>query len=194
MQENKKGDLRIRRTYKLLSEALTKLMYKRPFEKISVKDICDEAMVHRTTFYAHFTDKYDLLRYCMNELEMPFDISEIEENSFTGYKNYYMKVARAILQQVRANKEFYEICLQKNRDESFITKMQYALTDRIRETLEQSICKGIKLEIPVDFLASFYSGACINVIFWWLENDMPISIDRLLTYFDAMIREIKIEA
>lgn len=122
MQENKKGDLQDSETVQAVVGGADKADVTSGHSKNQRQDICDEAMVHRTTFYAHFTDKYDLLRYCMNELEMPFDISEIEENSFTGYKNYYMKVARAILQQVRANKEFYEICLQKNRDESFINK------------------------------------------------------------------------
>ena len=54
-------DLRVRRTHKLLWEALLILMAEQAFETISVKEICDRAMVHRTTFYKHYEDKYDLL-------------------------------------------------------------------------------------------------------------------------------------
>ena len=60
---NEKTDLRVRRTYKLLSDALISLMKVKPFEKISVMDICNEAMVHRATFYTHFEDKYQLLKF-----------------------------------------------------------------------------------------------------------------------------------
>lgn len=48
---HKKDDLRIRRTYKLLSESLLDLLSENKFEDISVTDICEKAMIHRTTFY-----------------------------------------------------------------------------------------------------------------------------------------------
>ena len=57
-----KEDLRQRRSKRHLSEALVSLMEERPLREISVVDICERAMVHRTTFYAHFEDKNDLPR------------------------------------------------------------------------------------------------------------------------------------
>ena len=53
-------DLRIQRSRKHLIEALLTLMQKKPLQKISVRDITEKAMVNRSTFYAHYTDKYDL--------------------------------------------------------------------------------------------------------------------------------------
>ena len=49
-------DLRQRKTRALLVKALAELMEERPFSELSVVDICSRAMVHRTTFYAHFND------------------------------------------------------------------------------------------------------------------------------------------
>jgi len=43
--------------------AVLKLLNRRNFEKITVNDICEEALVSRATFYAHFNDKYDLFKY-----------------------------------------------------------------------------------------------------------------------------------
>lgn len=37
------------------------LLAERPFTAITVQDICERAMVHRTTVYKHYADKYDLL-------------------------------------------------------------------------------------------------------------------------------------
>src|SRR5215470_8066823 len=54
-------DLRVRRTHKLLWEALMAELSERVFEEITVTDICERAMVHRTTFYKHYEDKYALL-------------------------------------------------------------------------------------------------------------------------------------
>lgn len=58
-------DLRIRRTHKLLIDALRSLLEEKDFEDIHVKDICELAMVHRTTFYKHFEDKYQLMSFAL---------------------------------------------------------------------------------------------------------------------------------
>lgn len=57
-------DPRIRRTRKLLQDALQKVLEKKEFDEISVQDITDAATVNRATFYDHFTDKFALLN-CM---------------------------------------------------------------------------------------------------------------------------------
>src|SRR5690349_1197604 len=61
-------DLRVRRTHKLLWEALRAELMEQPFEEITVKDICERAMVHRTTFYKHYEDKYALLEQGMRQM------------------------------------------------------------------------------------------------------------------------------
>src|SRR5215471_4947702 len=61
-------DLRVRRTHKLLWEALMTELSQRPFEEITVREICERAMVHRSTFYKHYTDKYALLEQGMRQM------------------------------------------------------------------------------------------------------------------------------
>lgn len=58
---SKKTDLRIIKTKKSLYESLLDLMREKPFEELKVSDICENALVNRSTFYSHFDDKYDLL-------------------------------------------------------------------------------------------------------------------------------------
>ena len=53
-------DLRVLRTHTLLLRALSDLLQEKPFDEIRVKDLCQRAMVHRSTFYAHFEDKRHL--------------------------------------------------------------------------------------------------------------------------------------
>src|SRR2546425_5891929 len=62
------ADLRVRRTRKLLWEALMAELSERAFEEITVKEICERAMVHRTTFYKHYEDKYALLEQGMRQM------------------------------------------------------------------------------------------------------------------------------
>lgn len=67
MLEKDSLDPRIVRTRQMLEEALLTLMQKKPFHNIAVGDITEQAGVNRSTFYAHYTDKYDLLDYCVRE-------------------------------------------------------------------------------------------------------------------------------
>lgn len=55
-----KLDPRVKRTHKLIEDALKELMKERPFEEISVADIADRATINRATFYAHYEDKVHL--------------------------------------------------------------------------------------------------------------------------------------
>ena len=58
-------DLRKERTLKLLREAAIELLHEKPFQKITVSEICERAMVRRPTFYRHFQSKEDLLLYAI---------------------------------------------------------------------------------------------------------------------------------
>ena len=50
-------------TKNALATSLKKLMREKPFEKISVSDICDDCGMNRKSFYYHFKDKYDLVNW-----------------------------------------------------------------------------------------------------------------------------------
>ena len=56
-----KKDLRVIKTKKILYTTLIDLMKEKKFEEIKVSDICDQALINRSTFYSHYTDKYELL-------------------------------------------------------------------------------------------------------------------------------------
>ena len=63
-----KIDPRIRRTRKLIMDAFMDLSAQKEFKNITVKDITDEAMINRATFYYHFEDIYDLLEKVLSEV------------------------------------------------------------------------------------------------------------------------------
>jgi AcrR family transcriptional regulator len=66
-----KTDRRVGKTRRALKEALTDLILEKGYESVTVQDIIDRADVGRSTFYAHFMDKDDLLMGILADLEMP---------------------------------------------------------------------------------------------------------------------------
>jgi len=65
--DREKLDPRVKRTRRLLQQALAELLGEKTFQSITVQDITERAEVNRATFYAHFEDKYDLLNYSVRE-------------------------------------------------------------------------------------------------------------------------------
>ncbi|WP_039837218.1 TetR/AcrR family transcriptional regulator [Paenibacillus sonchi] len=55
------ADPRVIRTRRLLQDAFAALLQEKDFESITVRDIAERATVNRTTFYAHFADKFEML-------------------------------------------------------------------------------------------------------------------------------------
>ena len=60
-EECKDLDPRVRRTRRMLQDALAKLLKEKDFDKISIGDIADESTLNRATFYDHYPDKFALL-------------------------------------------------------------------------------------------------------------------------------------
>lgn len=71
------------RTDRDITRALLSLMDTKPFEKITVQDILDEATVNRSTFYQHFPDKYAVLERLQDKYVSGLT-ERIEELSSSG--------------------------------------------------------------------------------------------------------------
>ena len=83
----------------LLSEGLYILMQQKPFEKITIKQICDKTGVIRGTFYNHFMDKYEALEYLIHR--MFYKGIEHESNP---------QIIKHIFQTVSDNRDFFKSC------------------------------------------------------------------------------------
>ena len=88
-----KNDARVRYTQRVLKEALLRLLRDKPVNKITVKEVCQLADLNRATFYAHYSDCFDLLDCIEKELvdafgrlltdSSPFDVRGLIEAIYT---------------------------------------------------------------------------------------------------------------
>jgi AcrR family transcriptional regulator len=63
-----KLDPRVKRTRELIQRSFMEIVDEKGFNSISVQDITARAGINRATFYAHYTDKYDLLDKAIGEM------------------------------------------------------------------------------------------------------------------------------
>ncbi|WP_240742593.1 TetR/AcrR family transcriptional regulator [Leuconostoc mesenteroides] len=54
-------DKRVIKTEKLITETMMRLLTTTSISKITVKKICDQALISKSTFYDHYVDKFDVI-------------------------------------------------------------------------------------------------------------------------------------
>ena len=181
---NNKIDLRIIKTKKILFEALVTLMEQKDFEKIKISDICDQALINRSTFYAHYEDKYDLLLAMINDLKnnLEHELKENKEEDIS--KNYFMEFLKILINHVDEKRETYNSILKNDKNGivmGFLIDVSYRdLTSRLKNNNLISI-------IPIDVITKFYIGGIVNVGIDWIKNKNKYTKEELLLYFDKLI-------
>lgn len=189
--KNKTGklDLRIKRTRKLLFDALLLLIKEKDFESIGVNEICDRALVHRTTFYKHYEDKYDLLyqgtRAMFDELSSTVNFPDITPESVSdGIVPTHLI---AFFNHAAQHKEFYLIMLTFYHNKAFNKMLNTYLAERALYRLQSGPLNDRKPEIPYSIIAQFSVGAVSNALSWWLEKDMPYTPEEMANYVASLL-------
>ena len=92
------GDRRVRRTKAMLRAALTELLKTKPVNEISVTELTRKADVNRGTFYAHYTDLYDMLEQMENEAIGECESKEKTVNGIVD-GDHYVLTARFVVEK-----------------------------------------------------------------------------------------------
>lgn len=179
-------DLRMQRTFRLISDALFELVLKQPFEEISVTDICKKAMVHRTTFYKHFEDKYQLLETMFSDEQRKFIEIHIEEGE--SEQEYYGRVIRQMFEYARNYKVFFVQSAAHTKNDFMANLLRNTISTYLERCFRIDESRlGVPSSIPIAIMSEYYTGAAIALVMWWLQNDMQISIDEMVNYMSLMI-------
>ncbi len=181
---NEKEDLRIIKTKTNLYQTLENLLKKYPFENIKVSDICTNALINRSTFYAHYNDKYELLSEYI-ESKKSLLAKELEKNtSIKNTKEYYLELIKLLLDFIDDKRDLYFKIMINNKNSIYM--------DIIYETVSKDIIKhinndSIKERIPSDIISNFYLGAVFNVCMNWLNFNSKYSKEEIINYLDSLI-------
>ncbi len=182
------GDLRVRRTRKLLQQALIELAAEKGFADITVGDITERAMVNRSTFYRHYLDKYDLLEKFMDEayelVSAQAPAAELAGESAgrppAGLLNH--------LRHIQKYAGFYRVMLGAKGDPAFIQRFRQDIEKRFRYILSGEAAGADPSLPPAELRLSYISYASMGSILWWLENGQPCSIEQLASWIGGLNR------
>lgn len=136
----KKEDLRVTKTKLLIKQAFFDLLEKKPFEKITIKDITDKAMINRGTFYLHYCDKYDLLEsyedQVIDDLRVYTDLITPESMEESKRKNLPLPHLIPLLTYIEEHPSFFLLISNNETSSSFYRKMSAAFYTRLSKVLD----------------------------------------------------------
>lgn len=108
-------------TKQLLQNAFLKLLKTVPLHAISIRELCNEAGINRTTFYNHYGSQYDLLddisRRFLNSIA-----ERLESADFSDRENVHRRVAM-VLEYMAENRELSILLMNNNIDPGFAERV-----------------------------------------------------------------------
>lgn len=159
-------DLRVRRTRTTLQRALIELTVEKGFAAVTVRDICERAMVNRSTFYRHYIDKYDLLdQYAAEVGKLTTPAPSENDGLHTG--------PLQLLKHVQQFADFYRVMLGQNGDPLFTQRFRENIAERFRYLLSLQDAPTDPNTPPLEMRLNYIASAVVGAILWWLENDQP---------------------
>jgi AcrR family transcriptional regulator len=178
-----KTDRRVRRTRELLRRALLSLIQEQGYERITVQDILDRADVGRSTFYAHYRDKDDLLLSGFEDIRLALAAEREAAETAAGATSEFLQPLLAVFRHVEGHRHFWQPLARKGGADVVVRILRDNVTDLVREHFRSQF-PGLKRNQPqLEAAVQFAAGACMGLLLWWLDNDIPYSAEELYSSF-----------
>ena len=165
-----KNNRRAQMTRLLLRTALIELMQEKPFNEITIKEICEQADLNRTTFYLHYTDQFALL-------------SDVENEVYLKALEYLQNVRptadapgmiEAFLPYIKENASLFRILFFDAGSEVF------------RNRFTENMLKSLRVNIPLScaaaeepYILCFLMQGSVHMIMEWIKRGFDMEPKQL---------------
>src|ERR1700681_169580 len=163
------NNVRVRRTQKLLREALIALIEERGFEALTIGEITERAMVSRAAFYRNYQDKYDLVEQIFEEA-----MSALLGAVGDLWQEHPAEIWVKFFEHIASYERLYRALLGRKGSPWFVRKMREALSGLVKERGHfphgSDGNSGIAHTFSDEFVPDLVSTLFVEAITWWLEH------------------------
>lgn len=172
---NIKNNLRFQETEQKIQQTLLKILKSKNFDKVTVREICSDAQINRSTFYAHYLDVYDLIEKTESslhkELASSFADGSIDTDNFLN--STYLTI---FLQHIYDNKNFYRVCLKTRKSYPIQQGFEHIFNAIVKPYCEKT---GLKSQNEMMYFFVYFQAGFTTMLKRWVENDFQESPDEL---------------
>lgn len=177
---NEPMDKRVTKTRRSLVYAMLSLLEKRSFQRITVNDICEEALVGRSTFYAHFEDKFALLRACLEELGARL-------RARGECADPIARLGQAFA-AIRENSAIFKHIFDASANQELRDLFQTHFVSLFTSIFEKHA--AIDPAMPSELYAVYSATGLTGTILWWIGRGYPIDETILAEFHFARLHEL----
>jgi Transcriptional regulator len=182
---SRKNDLRTFKTLNAIDISFEDLISSKAFRDITINDIASGAVINRSTFYLHYTDKYKLLDTLADQkLEKVINTISPESHIQNGKLNcslFTIDLTNS-LKVVAEHPKLYKFILNDSESLGLRKKAELALGEKLAQSFP------VETTIARDLLIEIVSSIYVSVISWWLNNGMKYSAQfmaaQLVKFFE----------
>lgn len=175
-------NMKMTRTVRDFQNALLELLENHPFDRLTVDQICKGAMLHRSSFYRYFHDKYDLLEQTLlNVLNKLVSNCKDEAEIVSVVMDYISKHRNLILNLTDSDSNgSLDSEMLKILNQIFMVQMR---TSKSKSSLLEALRKSDNPKL----LASIFSGAIIGATYWWRHTDFEVPSADIIKTIESSI-------
>lgn len=185
-----KEDLRVKRTKKALFDAFFSLISSKPFDEITINELCDTAGVRRATFYKHYSDKFDFLTAYTQVLRDNFDTKMVRSGKPTLTADYYVAYAKRMIHFINENPNAVDNLCKTN---IFPSVLALIFEQNFKDTCQRlrlSMSAGMILPARVQTVAAMCTGGVAACIYGWLKEGRKTDPDLIAEQVGVMVARI----
>jgi AcrR family transcriptional regulator len=182
LKKEKTVDRRIQKTRKLLIDALLALTIEKGYDKVTIQDIIDKANVGRSTFYAHFESKDQLLTGNDNFQDL---LSRSVQANSRGEINFL-----PIYEHVAENHRLARVFLGK-QGSNIVTSHFHNIFHHLIKAYYKDRVNREKLDKKLfGLIVESASSAMCSLLFNWATNDMPFAPGEMAGHSHDIVKAI----
>lgn len=171
-----KENRRVKITKMLLNESFLKFLAEKPLAHITVKEICEDADLNRSTYYAHYTDPYDQLKKLESDImvDMTIYVDSIVTEGLLDEKKQH-RIIRGILEYIQSKKHIFRVLLEKSGDFDFQKDVLSFFGEHIFQNESEYKDKTVKKVYQY-----IYAGTgSFGLIHYWITDESAVDIDTM---------------
>ncbi len=187
---NRNLDLRVRRTYSCLLNAMLDLMKEKNLEDITVNELCERALVGRGTFYKHFSDKYEFFSFALGEM-FEYNLEEAENGiNDSDPRSYYTAFFRAYIQFIETNRDSFGPLTSSSMTAVMLFSTSDTLSKRLENHFRKNIQDGCSLCLSPTAAARFLTGAMAQSARYLIEHGEAPGKEDLVSNMSILIDKL----
>ena len=180
----RRPDRRVEKSKRALAEALVRLMIDKGYDAITVADIAERANVGRSTFYAHYADKEDLLQESLQGLRQHLTAATPRRPDVDAPVHPALAFSLPMLLHVQEVRELFRALARNGHGAPVHAQLHVMLTDLVRDRLEEQ--PGARVPPPA-VIAEMIVGAFLAAALWWMNGHENLSAEEVDRTFRSLV-------